>query len=522
MKKNLFLFLLWSLPIASFAQSITYSGQIASILYNNCTSCHHQGALAPFSLESYSDAFIERTAIAANTQAHIMPPWPPNDKYSTFIHQRSLTDSQINMIQTWVNNGAPEGDPKQEPAVPYFSNAPVLGTPNLVTTIPTYTVTTTSDDYRCFAFSSGLTADKFITGIEPLPGNHKIVHHILIYMDTTGACQQLDDADPKPGYASFGGIGSDNAKLLGAWVPGAGPLQLPKGMGIKVYKNGTYVLQIHYAPLSNGQSDNTSINFIYSKDNTTNLREVTLSPILNHDYDMVNGPLVIPANTKKWFQEKFVIPGDFSLLNVAPHMHLIGQIMRVYAVKPNKDTVHIISIDNWDFHWQGQYMFPHPMHFTQGTTLYADAYYDNTDDNPHNPSSPPKMVTVGESTLNEMMLCFFGFLPYKAGDENLDLNALTEVSGVDPGSMDNGLTMNLFPNPAAGYSNLMFDLSVAQNIAIDIYNMNGQLVKPIMQQRMNEGYHELLIDLTGLAAGEYYCHVQTEQGITNKKIVIAK
>src|ERR1700733_375738 len=130
MKKSILFLFAIVFSCSAWAQSITYSGQIASILDSNCAYCHHQGSLAPFSLESYSDAYTNRIAMESYTQQKLMPPWPPDDTYSTFIHQRSLTDNQINMIKEWVDNGAPEGDPKLTPPAPIFSNGPVLGTPD--------------------------------------------------------------------------------------------------------------------------------------------------------------------------------------------------------------------------------------------------------------------------------------------------------------------------------------------------------------------------------------------------------
>jgi hypothetical protein len=522
--KKVFLFaLLIGLSYSGTAQQITYSKDIAPILYNNCTSCHHQGALAPFNLESYADAYGERIAINTSTAKRIMPPWPPDSKYSKFIHQRSLTDSQINVISQWVMNGAPEGDPKLAPPVPSFNDNAVLGVPDFTVTIPKYNVTSTTDDYRCFAMASNLNIDKFITGIEPLPGNHKIVHHILIYYDTTGACQKLDDADPLPGYAGFGGVGSNDAKLLGAWVPGSGPVQFPKGMGIKVYSKGTYVLQIHYAPGSNGQSDNTSIHFIYT--NNVNLREVILSPILNHYSSMTNGPLDIPANKTRLYHEKFVVPSpyNFSLLSVAPHMHLIGQVMTVYAVLPNKDTVHLISIKNWDFHWQGSYTFLHPIHIPAGSALYADAFYDNTTTNPHNPNFPPKRVVVGESTTNEMMLCFFGFMFYNQGDENLDLDALTQLpkSSVNETAANN-FGMKLYPNPAEGISNLVFNLGSSQMTNISIYDMDGRLIKEVLNTILVEGEHTVPLALKEINPGQYFCRITTNEGTQSQKLTVIR
>lgn len=499
------------------AQNITFSNTIAHILYSNCTTCHRQGGLGPFPLQSYNDAYAQRFAIMTNVVAHIMPPWPPDTKYSHFAHERVLSETQIDQIKKWVENDAPEGDPNAEPQPPQFSSNSQLQHIDQTITIPTYTVTSTKDDYRCFAIHSGLTVGKFVTGIEPMPANHKIVHHILIYYDLSGQCMKLDQADPKPGYVGFGGVGSSSAVLVGAWVPGSQPILFPKGMGVSLQKDGDYVLQIHYAPGSEGQSDSTSINFQYSPTNA--LRQVYLDPVLNHVTDMTNGPISIPAGATKEYHEAYKSPYDGSILAVAPHMHLIGRNIRSYAVGPDKDTIPFIRINNWDFHWQGLYFFPKLIHLKAGSTLYSDAFYDNTTANPNNPNTPPKAISAGESTTDEMMITYFAYLAYQPGDENLvlDSSALHNagISSTEKGAEN----YTVYPNPASGRINISFYIDNATEAGIELYDMQGRKLKTLRAPALVQaGQQQFSFDISGLPQGYYFCRLQTNEGMLTRKL----
>src|SRR5690606_9210214 len=110
----------------------------------------------------------------------------------------------------------------------------------------------------------GLGTEKFISAFEAIPGNREIVHHVLVYADTSGDCAALDALTQTPGYVSFGGVGSNNATLIGGWVPGTQPLQMPDSFGIRIAPNADIVIQIHYPAGSVGKVDSTKIKFYFS------------------------------------------------------------------------------------------------------------------------------------------------------------------------------------------------------------------------------------------------------------------
>ncbi|MBS1774117.1 MAG: T9SS type A sorting domain-containing protein [Bacteroidetes bacterium] len=532
MKKLLTLFfLLSSQHFVSLAQTTpVWSTDVAPILYNKCATCHRQGGIAPNPLITYNDAVSISGSISANVQSKKMPPWPPDPYFNRMAHERILSQAEIDKIVSWANNGTPQGNPGLAPPVPTFNNNGDLpGTPDLNVKIPLYTSTaTTGDVYQCFVIPSGLSAERYISAFEAIPGNRSIVHHVLVYADTTGACAALDAADPNPGYVNFGGVGSNSAILLGGWVPGTSPITLPTGFGLRLPKNADIVIQIHYPGNTLGQKDSTSIHFFFTP--TNNVRNVRIDPILNHQGGALcslspTSTLIIPANQQITFTETSGISsfvGNISLLGVAPHMHLIGRNISVFGITPTNDTQKYIRINNWDFQWQGFYLFRKLLKVPQGTTLYSNAFYDNTTANPRNPSSPPKTVTAGEATTDEMMLTFFVWTYYQNGDENIviDTTTLTPL-GINENYYSKPTLFAPYPNPAKNEVYVKFYNDKADKISIDLFDVTGKhIAQWINNEQMGSGYFARPFSLTGIATGNYFIKMKTSDGIVTEKLTV--
>jgi hypothetical protein len=394
------------------AQTPTWHEDISCIVYTHCTPCHHEGGAAHFGLETYQEAHWARYEIKDATQVRYMPPWPPDPNYRALAHERVLTQEEIDLIAAWVDGGAPEGDPANALPIPTYDDGWVITDPEITAIMDEFVIpSSTSDLYRCFVLQVDNPEDRYITGIEVIPGNSSMVHHVLVYQDNTGLAQQLDAQDPAPGYTSFGGIGVPSAKLLGAWVPGSGPFFTPEGMGIKLLAGADVVIQVHYpANSSSTEMDSTRVNLRMTDD--PSIRNLSIEAVLGHTLPTLqNGPLMIPAGQVRTFHSRYTVPAAMTATAIAPHAHLICTSMWSFAVLPNGDTIPLIDIPNWDFSWQDFYSFRNPIHVPAGTQLHGYATYDNTANNPNNPNSPPQLVTLGEATTDEMMLFFFAYTP---------------------------------------------------------------------------------------------------------------
>lgn len=496
----------------------TWSSEIACILYNNCSSCHHEGGIAPFSLTGYSTAYAFRQSIRRVVLDREMPPWPPDPAYRSFVDQRVLSEEEIAAIVAWVDSGAPEGDPAQTPLPPTYDHGDLIAQPDLRVELPAYASQAAgADEYRCFVVPLNTDRDQYITAMEIIPGNPGIVHHVLVFVDESDRPIINDARDPDPGYLCFGSPGSTSAQLIGGWVPGQQPVFFPAGMGAPLPRGANLVVQVHYPSGSAGQMDRTHVNFELTDNPST--REVQVVPALNHVATLTNGPLYIPANTVKTFHAQLRVPADVTAFSVLPHMHLLGRSIRVYAVTPDRDTIRVIDIPHWDFHWQGNYYFPRAVHIPAFTMLHAEATYDNTRNNPHNPSDPPVDVWVGEATTDEMMLVYFGFTTYRPGDEWIVLGEVerppvSSCAGLssrhDPRLPDQAV--QLFPNPAG--HRLTVRPSFSTPYTVRLFHATGRLLLSTSPQTGDTD-----IDTGPLPAGFYLVELINPQGRWTGKVV---
>jgi hypothetical protein len=441
-----------------------------------------------------------------------MPPWMPDPTYRRYAHESRLSDEEIQLISEWVDNGAQAGDLSQAPADPMFNDDSEIGMPDQTLMTPFYTVTATDDEYRCFVIPNGLSQAAYMRGLEAIPGNHEVVHHILIYEDTTGQAKVLDDQTPnEPGYVNFGGPGVNGARLVGAWVPGARTFLTPPGMGIKLTPGADLIVQMHYPKGVTGMSDQTKLNFFFTPTNQ-GIREIRLIPALNHTpLSLENGPLNIPPNEVKTYHAKVTLPQTVSVLSAAPHMHLIGRSIETFAVTPQNDTIPLIRINNWDFHWQGSYYFQKLQKLPVGTKMHAYAVYDNTENNPNQPSSPPQTVTQGEATTDEMLLVYFAFMNYLPGDENILLDStLLNTSVFDLNNAHSKGSVHCFPNPANETMQLAFEMDQPADYRIHVTTAEGRiLLTQTGHYGGPAGEVQETLDVRALPPGIYFLEVQT-------------
>lgn len=526
MKNLLAAICLLAISTIANAQVPDWSTRVAPILYNHCTSCHHDGGIAPFSLMTYDEAVLHSGAIKAAVVAGKMPPWPPDPTYAHMAHERVLSAADINTIKQWVDGSTPAGTLSLAPPMPVYSSLGMLpGTADLVVRIPTYTSTAaTGDVYQCFTIPSGLTADKFITAFEAIPGDPTIVHHVLVFSDTTGKCAALDAASPGPGYPNFGNSGSDSAEMVGVWVPGSAPMTYPNGFGLKLKAGCDIVVQVHYPAGTATMKDSTSVHFHFAP---TTVREAFIQPLLYHTTPIIDRPLMIPANTRQSFTEEFpfILLPDVSLLGIFPHMHLLGQSIKSYGVRPTGDTDQLIRVNKWDFHWQGFYMLPRIKKIPANTRLRAEATYDNTTANPENPNSPPEDVIAGEATNEEMMIVFFLFSYYQPGDENVIVDSAVALS--TPKQFANYYQgqqlLDVCPNPTISDLIVKCHLEDADMGNIELVDMEGRIVKQFMNNaRLEKGYSAFTYSVAGLPAGNYILRMTTSQKVLSQKIVVGR
>ncbi|MFT4760336.1 MAG: hypothetical protein ACI9XO_003089 [Paraglaciecola sp.] len=512
------------LTFQSLNAQINFSEHIAPIIFENCTTCHRQGEVAPFALESYEDVAAYASMIKYVTGIRYMPPWKPDREFSEFLGERYLTDEEIQMIADWADDGAPQGDPNLAPSVPNFPDGSALGTPDLVLSFSESFEHqgNMTDNYRVFVLPTGLTEDKEIAAVEVRPGNSKIVHHALVAYDDSGEGQALDDNTPEYGYDGFGGFGVNGVfdKQFPAYVPGQRPRFFQNGLGQLLPAESDLLVQMHYAPFPTNEMDSSSVNIFYKNEPVE--RYVEQHVMLPFSGVLTNGPFFIPANIVKTFHGIYNVPIKASIMGVAPHMHLLGQDWTVLLISPQGDTTNLVSIPEWDFNWQGSYWFRKFVIAESGSQIHAYATYDNTAENPLNPNNPPQFVSWGEQTTDEMYYLPISYVPYAEGDEDVvfdenltptegDFNLVTPENKMYP----------VFPNPTGDEVIAGFSLANRSQIDIQVLDLQGRLVKIVVDNKLYlSGYHQVKWNANDLPKGIYLVNVRGEGFTLSEKISV--
>jgi hypothetical protein len=231
------------------------------------------------------------------------------------------------------------------------------------------------------------------------------VHHVSACIDTSGKARQLDASDPGPGYTNptpANGPGfTPVAGLLGGWVPGHFPRKLPAGVGIFLPKGADIVLEVHYHPTGRAETDRTRFGLYFASEEVTKRL---------HIGDVSNVNFRIPAGNADYTVEASAfVPDDITLISISPHMHLTGRSMKVVATLPSGLTQVLVDVPDWDFRWQPSYRFKVPVSLPRRTRIDVVAHFDNSEGNPRNPNKPPRELTYGEGSSDEMCTVFLAY-----------------------------------------------------------------------------------------------------------------
>ena len=446
-------------PLLSYVP--TYYRDVQPILDKNCLGCHIEGGIAPFTLENPKDAVAYARDAQFAVQSKKMPPWMPGGESPKYKDETKLSDLEIAVIANWAWAGAPLGKltdakPRVLPTSRIQNADLTLDIGKPFTPNPSY-----SDEYRCFVVDPKLDTERFITGYDIVPGNKKLVHHVIIFTVEPQMVTELrkleTNADGRGGYECFGGPGVPirlaagasgmGFSIMGNWVPGAtGGVQYPKGTGVSLKPGTVLVLQVHYNLLAGKGADRTvaKLNLAPVGEKVTGLRgSLFLSPVeiacptgISSDpknpcsrdaaYKAVepyqepeltnalkSGLLLTYCQKQPKYENgitttqcDFTASADRSILRVQGHMHLLGKSIKL-ELNPSKNRQVLLDIPNWDFHWQSGYWLEQPIDITKGDVVRLTCTWDNSQANqPYlgGQQRKPKYIVWGEGTEEEMCL----------------------------------------------------------------------------------------------------------------------
>lgn len=384
--------------------SVTFTKDVAPILYDKCLECHQPNSIAPMALVTYADAKKFASAIKAKVEARVMPPWhiDRNIGIRDFKNDRGLSDAQIATISKWVTAGAPEGAAEDLPPPPKFADpaswrlAKEYGQPDLVIKSPPYTLAAqTQDKWFRPVSETGLTEERWVRAIEikpAFPDGRRIVHHVLTTLEqgeqgVTGLAHDAHDVQRTPGLFMEWAVG----KVGEVFAADAGKLMLP-GARIR--------WEIHMFAIGREIKDNQVELGIYFYPKGTVPKYRTVLRM----FDVTRGTdLDIPPGEVAMTQNFFVIQAPARLENFQPHMHMRGKSMSVEAVYPDGRKEVLSAVNNFQWNWHVNYIYSEhtaPL-LPKGTVLVFTAWHDNTETNKNNPD-PRQWVGWGDRTVDEM------------------------------------------------------------------------------------------------------------------------
>lgn len=433
----------------STTESVTFSKDIAPILNRNCVACHRQGNIAPMSLRTFEEVRPWSQLIREKVVSRQMPPWHAAPAGIEFSNERRLSEEEIKKIAAWVDQGASEGDPKDLPKPPTFSDAWHIGEPDAVFTMEEdYTLDKgLVDHYLYFRLPTNFKEDRWVQAVEFRPGNRKVVHHAVAYIETPEHVAQERRLNPAsssaakvwslldtelPSVELMDGTtrrmkpdapivndgcnardaeevgGRNNNDVLSVYAPGRDADVWPAGTAKKIPAGSNIVLQMHYAKRRGTvEKDRTSVAIIFAK-----------APVekMVGTRSIINQLFAIPAGapnqevTACWTYQR-----DVELISFMPHMHVRGKSMKYEVVYPDGKRQTLLDVPAYDFHWQTQYNLKKPLTVPSGAMIKVTAHFDNSEHNMHNPD-PTKVVRQGSATFDEMMIGFVNYVVPKPPD----------------------------------------------------------------------------------------------------------
>jgi tetratricopeptide (TPR) repeat protein len=377
------------------AQPVTFSRDIAPIVYAHCASCHHPQGDGPFSLVTYDEVRRRSRQIVEATRRRYMPPWKPDADSGPFLGERRLTDDEIARFAQWAALGAPEGNAADLPPAPQFSAGWRLGEPDIVLTLPPFTLQADGADiFRNFVVAIPGTGARYVRGFQFRPGN-RAVHHANIFIDRTPASRHLDDDDPAPGYEGLILHSAEfpDGYFLG-WTPGQAPPLASTDLTWRIDGGNDLVVQLHMQPTGRTEIVQPTIGLYVTTQPPASTP--TMIRLGRQNFDMP------PGEPDYRVRDSFVLPVDAQVVAIQPHAHYRAHDVNAIAILPGGSRRSLIRIRDWDFAWQDQYRYASPFWLPAGTTLQADYSFDNSEANPRNPDRPPQRVEWGWRSSDEM------------------------------------------------------------------------------------------------------------------------
>ncbi|MFL6429572.1 MAG: hypothetical protein ACJ71S_15100 [Acidobacteriaceae bacterium] len=389
-------------PQPSAKGSASYS-QVAPILQSRCASCHNPQGGAPFDLLTYDDAKQWSGQILEVTQNRYMPPWLPAPGKGDFVGERRLSDAELEAIRAWVGEGA-ASSATGAPAPLRVPEWP-LGKPDAVLTLaePIPLSGNGKDVFTNLVVPFVGDQTRRVRAIQIRPSDPQAVRSVLLSFDEGGSLRQTDGW--RQGIA---GMEPPENTALGTaglifWSPGSQGLKPRAGESWTVKPGSDLLLTTHLKTTGKKVELQFQIGLYYEKaasgaaDKASSSTGRATVLRLNH-----RGPIEIPAGTSPTtLEDSYTLAQAAAVSAIYPRAHFLARNFDAYAMTPGGKQVWLLSIPKWDVDWIEVYPYRRPVLLPKGSVIHWKFSYDNSAENPHNPSDPPVAARGGTGAADE-------------------------------------------------------------------------------------------------------------------------
>jgi hypothetical protein len=369
----------------------TWNRDIAPLVQAKCGGCHVTGGIAPFALQTFADFMNVSEAVRLAVTQRVMPPWPARESCTEYAPDQSLSDDQITLINSWLDEGAMQGDPRDFMALGQPQNA-LTRIDSVVAMKQPYTPTKSPDEYRCYVLDWPETEDKYITGYALEPTNRAMVHHADIFFINPDHADAYRANDPDYlGYPCYT-LPVLEGGWIGTFVPGSRGTDFPDETDLKIQPGSKIFIQTHYNTAYTGaQPDQLKLNLrLESK-----VHKPAIVDALSDLAWIQQKTMTIPAfdaDAMHRFQDdltQYVSVFNSSFVDGLPlkvyagtvHMHQMGSKATLEIVHKDGTKDCIVDIPKWQFAWQLPYTLKTPKVLNPGDQIAIECHWDNSQEN---------------------------------------------------------------------------------------------------------------------------------------------
>ena len=266
------------------------------------------------------------------------------------------------------------------------------------------------DLYRNFVIAIPNNRRRFVRGLEFHPGKAQVIHHAFLRVDPTRESRRQDALDPAPGFPGLhtpATAQTPPGQFL-SWQPGKQFQFTPDGLGWALETNCDLVVQAHLRSSGKPEDVRATIGLYFT--DTPPRRVPSKLALRRLDID-------IPAGAADHVvSETYEVKADVDALGLLAHAHDLGHRLEAFATRPDGGQRCLLRIPDWDFNWQGEYLYQKPLPLPRGSVIHMEWHYDNTTNNPRNPQQPPQRVRYGVQSADEMAELWLQVLPRNPAD----------------------------------------------------------------------------------------------------------